>query len=493
MTEAEWLACQDLAQMANFLDGRLCDTSRQWQLFTVACCDHAWSLISPWEENLVDVLERYAECRATQEEWHTALREHYTHEFGDEDADAGLGYQEGDAAEFALMWAELLASRSPDAEAEAERRTPEAEQAAQARLLRDIFNPYRAATVDPAWLTNQVVSLAQAIYGDRAFDLLPILADGLEEAGCSDLELLRHCRSSGPHVRGCWVLDLILGKIMPPPPGYAISRHYYKLGQTCGEAGDHVGAIRHLTEAIQADPRYADAYYVRGLAHEAAGDFLAAIADFNYVLRLAPRVIQKRKWEGARMGIDIDLARVHAQIATEALAKGDNAQALAGYNEALRLDPNPRTPHYIERASLLIAFGRFDEAVADLSHAALRNPSEPAVRFRIYSLRARAYREIGEYGKAIQDAKIAIRLEPQNAAAHQSLGLGYHKKGEPALAVEPLTEAARLEPQNLLFYAQRAQVYQALGEADKAAEDERQVAELGGQPSADGRRSNGDS
>jgi hypothetical protein len=54
--------------------------------------------------------------------------------------------------------------------------------------------------------------LAQAIYEERAFDRLPILADALEESGCYNADLLAHCRSDGPHVRGCWAVDLVLGK-----------------------------------------------------------------------------------------------------------------------------------------------------------------------------------------------------------------------------------------------------------------------------------------
>jgi hypothetical protein len=54
-----------------------------------------------------------------------------------------------------------------------------------------------------------VVALGQAIYHDRAFDRLPILADALEEAGRRDAEILTHCRGPGPHVRGCWVVDLV--------------------------------------------------------------------------------------------------------------------------------------------------------------------------------------------------------------------------------------------------------------------------------------------
>jgi hypothetical protein len=73
-------------------------------------------------------------------------------------------------------------------------------------------NPFRPAAVDPRWRTADAVGLARAIYEDRAFDRLPILADALTDAGCDDEQILAHCRSSGPHVRGCWVVDLVLGK-----------------------------------------------------------------------------------------------------------------------------------------------------------------------------------------------------------------------------------------------------------------------------------------
>lgn len=89
--------------------------------------------------------------------------------------------------------------------------------AAHCTLLRDIFGPlpFRPLTLPPSWLAwkdGTVPKLAQAIYDDRAFDRLPILADALEEAGCTNADILSHCRGSGPHIPGCWALDLILGK-----------------------------------------------------------------------------------------------------------------------------------------------------------------------------------------------------------------------------------------------------------------------------------------
>jgi hypothetical protein len=81
------------------------------------------------------------------------------------------------------------------------------------KLIRDLFqNPFRNIMVGSARLAPNVVTLAQAIYDDRAFDRLPLLADALEEAGCDNQEILDHCRSNNEHVRGCWVVDLILGK-----------------------------------------------------------------------------------------------------------------------------------------------------------------------------------------------------------------------------------------------------------------------------------------
>jgi hypothetical protein len=90
------------------------------------------------------------------------------------------------------------------------------EVAAQVALLHDLFgNSFRPSTLDPtvlAWNGGTVPKLAQAIYDERRFADLPILADALEEAGCSNPDVLAHCRSDGPHVRGCWAVDFLLGK-----------------------------------------------------------------------------------------------------------------------------------------------------------------------------------------------------------------------------------------------------------------------------------------
>lgn len=80
-------------------------------------------------------------------------------------------------------------------------------------LVREVFgNPFRPVEVDPAWRTETVLYFAGRAYAGRSFDDLPLLADVLENADCDAVELLEHLRGPGPHVLGCWALDLVLGK-----------------------------------------------------------------------------------------------------------------------------------------------------------------------------------------------------------------------------------------------------------------------------------------
>jgi hypothetical protein len=79
--------------------------------------------------------------------------------------------------------------------------------------LRDIFcNQFQPVSFSPSWQTDTVVSLARTMYESREFSAMPILADALQDVGCDNADILDHCRGPGPHVRGCWVVDLVLGK-----------------------------------------------------------------------------------------------------------------------------------------------------------------------------------------------------------------------------------------------------------------------------------------
>jgi hypothetical protein len=99
---------------------------------------------------------------------------------------------------------------------EAHNKATTVESARQSALLRHVVgNPFRPVAVEQFWLAwnnSTIPKLAQSIYEERAFDLLPILADALEEAGCTNADILNHCRQPGEHGRGCWVVDTILGK-----------------------------------------------------------------------------------------------------------------------------------------------------------------------------------------------------------------------------------------------------------------------------------------
>jgi hypothetical protein len=77
---------------------------------------------------------------------------------------------------------------------------------------RESLPPVQPLAFDPAWRTTAAVDLARVIYHDRESDLMPILADALQDAGCADEAALGHCRGGGPHARGCWVVDQVLGK-----------------------------------------------------------------------------------------------------------------------------------------------------------------------------------------------------------------------------------------------------------------------------------------
>ena len=88
-----------------------------------------------------------------------------------------------------------------------------AEHREQTALVHCLFgNPFRPRPVCTAWLTREVSALADGIYAERAFDRMPLLADAVEALGCTNADLIEHCRFGREHARGCWVVDLLLGK-----------------------------------------------------------------------------------------------------------------------------------------------------------------------------------------------------------------------------------------------------------------------------------------
>jgi hypothetical protein len=258
VTEADRLAGADPDAMMLYLGNRA--SNRKKLLFSCACCRLVEHLFhDPWNEEgeelsrrAIEVTERYADGEATAEERRSV-------------ADA-VGMAEGEldqntesedpvAPLFACRAALAVASENPLSSAwsqveyalgaersdalivparrswpgleefqriqrEASRLAQEGREEARpvvATVLRDVFgNPFRSPPrVEPAWLTWQgatIPKLAASAYADRTFDRLFLVADALEDAGCTDAEVLGHLRGPGPHVRGCWVVDLLLAK-----------------------------------------------------------------------------------------------------------------------------------------------------------------------------------------------------------------------------------------------------------------------------------------
>jgi hypothetical protein len=232
MTEAEWLRCQEPGPMLAPL--RVSDGWRKLRLFKVACCRRVWPLlVDPRSRAAVEAAERFAdgaigaaELRVAAELARTAVDalspgphvSGFALSLAAQAADgtASDALDTRSVADYASAAARAAASHAGGGRA-AGHAARAAEQAAQCRLLRDLLgNPFEAVlSAEPAWLVRDGAAarnLAAAIYEERAFDRLPILADALEDAGCEDAAVLTHCRSGGEHVRGCWVVDLLLGK-----------------------------------------------------------------------------------------------------------------------------------------------------------------------------------------------------------------------------------------------------------------------------------------
>jgi hypothetical protein len=272
MTEAEWLGGADPQARLNFLGMRLA-SKRKRRLLAVACCRMvADLLVDPESRRAVQIAELFADGRVSRtqraeafqaaddkaQSLHgificggvnvpgsnyaaiaaaaavsPALRFEYT-DGGESDrcfftpweaAARALAEQARENVEQAFPLppeedkdnpSEEWWSARDDAEAGAWLTAHASAEQAIASLVRDVLgNPFRRVQVDPSWLAwndGIIPNLARGIYDENAFDRMGILADALEEAGCTDSEMLTHCRQGGGHIRGCWVVDQLLGR-----------------------------------------------------------------------------------------------------------------------------------------------------------------------------------------------------------------------------------------------------------------------------------------
>jgi hypothetical protein len=244
MTEDEWLCCIDPKPMLDFVKATASD--RKLRLFACACCRRILHLFT--DRNIsrktIEFAERFADGQATRNELHgnawgtpgqahpVVQRKAWDAAEGCADyavgmiANAVLGFDEEKykawQSAFDSAWlqqgyhlseAKDKADASMPAEWVASGKSASSEERKyQSFIFRDIFaNPFRLVTVDPSWVTPNVVLLAQANYDERGFDRIAELPDVLQEAGCTNHDIVRHCRQENEHVRGCWVIDLILG------------------------------------------------------------------------------------------------------------------------------------------------------------------------------------------------------------------------------------------------------------------------------------------
>ncbi len=251
MTEAEWLACTNPQPMLEFL--RRTASDRKVRLLAVACCRRVWSSLEQEEfRDAVRKAESFADGladRAGMLQAHEKARAIFAKLHGkDNGPGAALTasgfpsppksllqrvadvlddpwwedeFDKGDPLAPALVTARHAARAAADLQGQ--KCVPDApatiaEHREQTALVRCLFgSPFRPRPVCAAWLTSKVRALADGIYMERAFDRMPLLADALEASGCTNAEVIEHCRSGRQHARGCWVVDLLLGKDREAP------------------------------------------------------------------------------------------------------------------------------------------------------------------------------------------------------------------------------------------------------------------------------------
>jgi hypothetical protein len=233
MTEAEWLAAIDPQSMIGFVRIKVAiPRSRKLRLFSIGCCRHLeYALIDSRSLRALTTFEQYLEGEATEVQWQQAL----------DDADTVMrsnrGLSDGQYVAASTVYSAIfdvtddesrlarnvasgaakaakVVAYERDYDVDAGMNANRAESTYQAALIRDIFgNPFRSVAFSPDWRTDTVVSLAKQMYDSRDFGAMPILADALQDAGCDNTAILEHCRDpKATHVRGCWVVDLVLGK-----------------------------------------------------------------------------------------------------------------------------------------------------------------------------------------------------------------------------------------------------------------------------------------
>jgi hypothetical protein len=229
MDKAEWRASGDLVKMLEALAkvaGR-----RKFQLFTCACLRQLWGRTTerPFRKAVV-YAERFAEGLIDRDELRPAFVRAWP--WGWERLRTATIVAVAPLTHDLPFWRALEAANEVSSllaqglryGGSHNKKVFDTARKEQVALVREVFgDPFREARFEPRWRTAEVARLAETVTEEGAWDELPVLADALVDAGCDDEEVLAHLRGPGPHVRGCWAVDLARGKAQPAcsprPPG----------------------------------------------------------------------------------------------------------------------------------------------------------------------------------------------------------------------------------------------------------------------------------
>ncbi|WP_238602943.1 hypothetical protein [Fimbriiglobus ruber] len=247
MTEAKWLACHDPTKLLAFLrrrgTARGRATRRRLRLVGCACVRCAGPHLTTRGWQWVELGERLADGLLSHDEqnrlmaeqtiaWDANRPDHWADRAAlctigsaivNSTASAAVGAAEAIAVAAGFRAVSKVMERAETPEDPSslgglfewgERAARSDARRVQAALIRDIFGtPFRGIRYSPVWRTGTMIALAEQMYESRDFSPMPILADALQAAGCDNEDILAHCRGDGPHVRGCWVVDLVLGRV----------------------------------------------------------------------------------------------------------------------------------------------------------------------------------------------------------------------------------------------------------------------------------------
>lgn len=193
-------------------------TGRKVRLFVCACCRRGWDRLNTASRTAIEVAERYADGQASADDVLASLYiQDKTGGIGVTATQWGLILDSDELTRMIPNFFPLIVQTLTSSESQFLDTTKwGVEYPALVDLFFDIFRSRfpQPIRIDPDWqrTTHPVRKLAESIYESRSFADLPILADALEEAGCTDQAMLEHCRGNGAHARGCWVVDHLLGR-----------------------------------------------------------------------------------------------------------------------------------------------------------------------------------------------------------------------------------------------------------------------------------------